>query len=88
MRRPPAFSEALLRAKKAYNAQAMREGLTPVGEHDMEDAVWAVYELLLPHSARGGRSERQRKDDDSEHRPDHFPQGEEGQHDGHDEHEA
>lgn len=42
----PAFSEAVLRAKKAYNAQAMREGRPAVSEHDMEEAVWAVYELL------------------------------------------
>ena len=42
----PAFSEALLRAKKAFNAQAMREGRVPIGEHALEDAVWAVYELL------------------------------------------
>jgi hypothetical protein len=52
---PPAFSEALLRAKKAFNAQAIREGRAMIGEHDLEDAVWAVYELLLPHQHKSGR---------------------------------
>jgi hypothetical protein len=51
MTRTPAFSEALLRAKKAYNAQANREGRPLVSEHDLEDAVWAVYELLVSPSS-------------------------------------
>ena len=51
-------STALLKAKQAYNAQAMREGRASIGEHDLEEAVWAVYELLLP-----ARSEvREKKD--------------------------
>ena len=35
----PAFNGALLRAKKAYNAQANREGRPTLAEHDLEDAV-------------------------------------------------
>ena len=46
MSHTPAFSTALLRAKTAYNAQATREGRLLVSEHDLEEAVWAVYELL------------------------------------------
>jgi hypothetical protein len=47
VRRAPAFGEAMRRAKKAFNEQAMREGRTTIGEHALEDAVWAVYELML-----------------------------------------
>lgn len=54
MPRVPAFSEALLRAKKAFNAQAGREGRPSLSEHAFEDAVWAVYELLVPRSQLPG----------------------------------
>jgi hypothetical protein len=53
--RTPAFSEALLRAKKAFNAQANREGRPMIGEHDLEEAVWAVYELLRDPTQGAGR---------------------------------
>ncbi|MGH7498116.1 MAG: hypothetical protein ACREL3_04620 [Gemmatimonadales bacterium] len=56
MTRTPAFSEAMRRAKTAFNAQATREGRQRIGEHDLEEAVWAVYELLIEERKKRGTS--------------------------------